>query len=154
MRHGQARIGKVAKEYLAWKRMRQRCYNPRFINFHRYGGRGIGVNSAWNSSFAAFLADMGPAPSPKHSLDRIDNEKDYGPGNCRWATVAEQNRNKGNNKNFEIDGKAKTLPEWAEIYGVSPVAARYRLSVGWTAKDAITIPTPAMRRRAKAKGLK
>ena len=81
-------------EYLAWTNMRRRCYSPTYTTFAYYGGRGVVVCPRWNRSFAAFLSDMGPRPSPKHSLDRIDTNGPYSAKNCRWATkdVQQQNR--------------------------------------------------------------
>lgn len=80
-------------EYRAWASMMQRCRNTRCERYPRYGGRGIAVCERWNSA-AAFLADMGPRPSQDHSLDRIDNEGNYEPANCRWATRSMQQQNK------------------------------------------------------------
>lgn len=74
--------------------MRQRCLNPNHEHYADYGGRGIGICQPWLDSFAAFLADMGPRPSPRHSIDRKDNEKGYSPDNCRWATPDVQARNR------------------------------------------------------------
>lgn len=88
-RHGQSRL----PEYRVWATMLERCRRPRAANYHNYGGRGIGVCERW-LDFDAFYADMGARPSPKHSIDRIDNDGNYEPGNCRWATASEQNRNK------------------------------------------------------------
>lgn len=91
--HGHAPHASCSKEYTAWKMMRRRCYNERADNFPRYGGRGIRVCDAWRESFQAFLDDVGFAPSPKHSIDRIDVNGNYEPGNVRWATPVEQSRN-------------------------------------------------------------
>jgi hypothetical protein len=81
-------------ERMVWKAMRQRCNNPSATGFSDYGGRGIKVCERWDSSYANFLADMGRRPSAKHSLDRINNDGNYEPGNCRWVTWSEQMRNR------------------------------------------------------------
>ena len=83
-----------SSEYSAWDSMKQRCLNIRNPRYKSYGGRGIIVCERWLSSFENFYEDMGPCLSGKHSLDRINNEGNYEPGNCRWATVSEQNRNR------------------------------------------------------------
>jgi hypothetical protein len=88
--HGE---NKRSPEWEAWTALRKRCFNPKHKFWKDYGGRGIAVCERWND-YANFLTDMGRRPSPKHSLDRIDNEKGYEPGNCRWATKKEQAQNR------------------------------------------------------------
>lgn len=89
-----ATAARYPAEYLAWSNMRRRCYSPTFTSYPWYGARGVTVCDRWRESFPAFLADVGPRPSPRHSLDRIDTAGPYEPGNCRWATkdVQQQNR--------------------------------------------------------------
>ena len=94
--HGEAAAHTV--EYLTWTRMKARCNNPNYPKYHLYGGRGISVCDRWHNDFSAFLADMGRRPPEKTSIDRIDGDKGYKPGNCRWADDFEQNRNRNFNR--------------------------------------------------------
>ncbi len=89
------------KEYKAWHSMRKRCSNKNNKDYHRYGGRGITVCEKWNKSYPDFFKDVGPAPTPKHTLDRIDNDGNYEPGNCRWATHKEQCNNRCNSRKYK-----------------------------------------------------
>lgn len=92
-RHGHTSGGR-SPEFRCWLGMRIRCHYPNKREWKWYGGRGITVCERWRQSFENFLADMGPKPSPEHTLDRINNDGNYEPGNCRWATEDEQRANK------------------------------------------------------------
>jgi hypothetical protein len=117
--HGCDRVGKATPEYITWGSMISRCTNPRKKDYPNYLGRGIEVCERWHS-FENFLADMGYKPSPEHTLDRIDNNGNYEPSNCRWATRKEQNRNSRWNRYLIFDGISKCIAEWAEILGQTP----------------------------------
>lgn len=131
-------------EYTAWVNMIARCHNRRASSYPRYGGRGIVVCERWRASFLDFLADLGRRPSSEHSLDRIDCDGNYEPGNCRWATETEQQRNRGNNVRLEIGGVVRCLSEWASISGVEPNTLRLRLRSGASPERAVD-PTPMFR---------
>jgi hypothetical protein len=117
-------------ERQVWRDMLRRCENEGDRWYPSYGGRGIRVCDAWHD-FASFYADMGPKPSPAHSIDRVDNDGDYEPGNCRWATAREQQENKSNARRYEWSGRRLTLKQWAREIGLSLATLRYRLDAGW-----------------------
>jgi hypothetical protein len=98
--HGHLRDGKQSREYRSWMAMMRRCFNPNFVHYSRYGGLGITVCERWRD-FRNFLADMGQRPEGK-SLDRINSDGNYEPGNCRWATALEQRHNRR-----DLKGRAK-----------------------------------------------
>lgn len=95
--HGETRGRELSPEFRSWTSMRARCRDPNAINYHRYGGRGITVCDRWHS-FSAFLEDMGRKPTPAHTIDRVNNDGNYEPGNCRWATAKEQIANRPSRK--------------------------------------------------------
>lgn len=136
-----ARAGaEVCSEYDVWAGMRDRCRNPHHQAFAHYGGRGIRVCARWDD-FAAFLADAGPRPSPRHSLDRFPNrDGNYEPGNVRWATMREQQRNRVNNRRIEFNGETLCVAEWAERLGMVASTLADRLSSGWSVERAMTAP--------------
>lgn len=113
-------------QFHAWQQMRERCRNPRDPAYRNYGGRGITVCDRWQN-FTNFLTDMGARPSPIHSLDRIDNNGNYEPGNCRWATRSQQNRNTRRNPLRGIDGERISWHQAADYLAMSWYALRRRL---------------------------
>lgn len=125
--HGACRGGKITPEYGVWSSMISRCENPNAAGFATHGSRSIKVCKRWRTSFANFLADVGIRPSPKHSLEREDNDGNYEPSNCRWATDTEQMRNTRWSKRFVVDGKTLCLHQLASHIGISRSALRRRL---------------------------
>ncbi|WCS27247.1 hypothetical protein LOK46_10640 [Methylobacterium sp. NMS14P] len=137
--HGHASFGATTAEYEAWRKARQRCENPKNPRYASYGGRGIQVCERWRD-FAAFFADMGSRPTPAHQLDRKDNDKGYEPGNCRWATPAEQMVNRRNTRFVEVDGKQVPLATLAKEAGLPINTLRFRILKGWDLTRALTAP--------------
>lgn len=125
-------------EHRVWRGMRHRCSNPKAARYMDYGGRGICVCTRWGD-FAAFLADMGPAPDTKHSIDRIDNDGDYGPENCRWATAKQQARNNSRNRMLTFRGETRCLAEWAEQLDLDAGTIYRRLRAGQTTDEALGV---------------
>lgn len=106
-----------APEYHSWQSAKQRCNNPNNVGFRWYGGRGIQMCSRWQNSFAAFYADMGPRPAGT-TIDRIDSDGHYEPGNCRWATKAEQTVNQ--RKPFALNPSNPTTETTLETHPIGP----------------------------------
>jgi hypothetical protein len=132
-------------EYRAWIGMKGRCENPNNASFKNYGGRGIKICDRWRS-FEAFFADMGTKPFPKASLERIDNNADYAPENCKWASANEQLNNTSRNVRITFDGVTQNLFQWLRVYNVQPSTYYARIKSGWTREDAIKKPVRKMRR--------
>lgn len=136
--------------YACWKDLKQRCFNPKHKKFVNWGGRGITVCDRWKDSFENFFADMGVKPSGpgRISIDRIDNDGNYEPGNCRWATQKQQVNNQRQRwRLITLDGISLTLPEWARRKGITRERLRDRLALGWSTERAITAPLIKQRTR-------
>jgi len=120
--------------------MIERCHNPKATKYAAYGGRGIHVCERWKS-FVLFYADMGSPPTADHQLDRIDNNGDYSPQNCRWATRIQQARNRRNNHLLEFNGLRLTISEWSERTGISYENIKNRVNnLGWSPARALCTP--------------
>jgi hypothetical protein len=138
-------------EKMTWRAMLSRCQNPTNISYPYYGGRGIKVSQAWAESFDAFMHDMGPRPSPKHSIDRIDVNGDYEPSNCRWATRAEQARGHRRNRMLTAFGRTQCLEDWATEFGLNVVTLHSRLrGKRLSVEEALTRPLKPTRPRRSA----
>lgn len=125
-------------EYKAWENMISRCECTKAPYYKDYGGRGIEVCKRWRESYGAFLEDMGRKPSPKHELDRFpDNDGDYEPGNCRWATRSQQLNNLRCTLRLTIDGETRSVTEWARISGIHPATIKARIKADHDPKDAV-----------------
>lgn len=137
IKHGQNKVGKRTAEYRTWCNIKDRCHRETSSCYERYGGKGIKVCEQWFNSFEAFFEYMGPRPAGC-SIDRIDNSKGYEPGNCRWATWTEQQRNKTSNVLMTIDGVTKCRGEWAAFENAADYfTIRTRQKKGWSDKEAV-----------------
>jgi hypothetical protein len=140
--HGQSKT----LVHRVWRQMLARCHSPEDSGYHNYGGRGIYVCERWRASFVNFIADMGPRPAGM-TLDRVDNDGPYAPENCRWATNAEQSRNRRTNRNLIFRGQTRCVSDWAAIVGVSATTICRRLDGGMSIEDALTKPPTRRARR-------
>ncbi len=136
-KHGMART----REWETWHGIRERCENKNAESYKNYGARGIRVCERW-ATFEAFFEDMGPRPSSRHSIDRFpDQNGNYEPSNCRWATAKQQCRNKRNNVLLEYRGETRCLTEWAEIVGLGVTCIWMRLKAGVPVYEALSRPS-------------
>ncbi len=135
-KHGESRSDN--KLYRAWSRIRERCNSPSYYHFKDYGGRGIKVCDEWEESYQAFR-DWAVANGYKEglSIDRIDVNGNYEPSNCRWVTLAEQQRNKRTTKYITYMGETKSVPEWCDIYNLDQGNVRRRLLNGWNPEECL-----------------
>lgn len=139
IKHGGGRRSGKSPLYSTFLSMHARCENKNKSGYVHYGGRGIMVCSRWSgcAGFDNFRHDMGDKPTPKHTLERIDNNKGYSKENCRWATRLEQSQNRRANRFIEYNGVTKTLTGWACVAGVHASTLSYRLKNGWELDRAI-----------------
>jgi hypothetical protein len=128
----------TSPEYATWCSMKSRCYNPNFIEYQRYGSANVEMCEEWKNSFEAFYADMGPKPSPEHTIDRIDNDKGYSKANCRWATKKEQSTNRRNVVLYEFNGESLCLAEIARRCNIHDQTLRDRIKKGMSVYEATT----------------
>ena len=135
-----------SSEYESWHGMIQRCASESRRGHANYGGRGITVCARW-LLFEHVHADMGDKPSPKHSLDRRDNNGPYSKDNCRWATRSEQQNNRRNTVFLTVDGVTKALTDWARQLGVSRHFLAHRKRAGWSDVEIITTPPGTARKQ-------
>lgn len=124
-------------EYGSWEHIVQRCTNPNNDGFHNYGARGITICDEWRNDFMAFFNHIGPKPSKKHSIDRINNNSGYKPGNVRWATPIQQANNHRRNHRITISKLTLTVAEWARFVGINQATLWYRILAGWPKEKAI-----------------
>ncbi len=134
----------ASPEYRSWMGMKSRCQNSRCPSYPRYGGRGIRVHPEWTASFASFFEHIGPRPSPTHTLDRIDNDGNYEPGNVRWATPKEQAANRNTTLEITYGGRTMSAEEWAAETGIAACTIRARIARKWP--DDVAVSTPVRRR--------
>jgi|LakMenEpi03Aug12_release.lakeMendotaPanAssembly.Ray.scaffolds.fasta_scaffold98414_7 hypothetical protein len=126
--------------YTSWIAMKDRCCNPKTPHYSRYGGRGISVCERWMHCFENFIADMGPRPSPRHSIERIDNSGNYCPENCKWAAPVEQANNRRSNVCVTAFGVTRTVAEWSRLSGLKHATILNRLNSGIDADSAVSLP--------------
>ena len=127
----------------SWQNMVRRCEDPRSNRYQSHGARGIKVCERWRNDFSVFLVDMGPRPSLNHSIDRIGNDGNYEPGNCRWATNKEQARNRRSNRPVSANGVSRLITDWALFTGISLSTIYRRVANGWSEERAVSEPPDA-----------
>jgi hypothetical protein len=137
-KHGDARRGRLTREYRIWYNIKQRCYNPKTFGYKYYGARGISLCKRWYSSFYNFLKDMGRCPEGM-TIDRINNDGAYTPSNCRWATRLDQMNNMRGNHAIMHDGIVLNVCQWSRKNGINNQTLCSRLTRGWPVKLALTI---------------
>lgn len=148
-------------EFRVWLGMIERCTNSECASWEGYGGRGVVVCDRWRNSMEHFVSDVGQRPSPKHSIDRINNNGNYScghceqclangwPMNCRWATAKQQSRNMRTNHLVTIESETHCIAEWCDIKGISAGTVYSRVKYGWSIEKAIATPVRAHKTYAR-----
>lgn len=127
--------------YSIWANMKTRCYNPNGRHYHRYGGRGIRICNEWRNNFKSFYDwSMENGYEPGLTIDRIDNDGNYEPSNCRWTTSKKQGNNTRRCIFITINGETKTLTEWCESIGINYRTVQDRRKRGWSIEEALFTP--------------
>lgn len=141
--HGHTSAGKKTSTYGTWKHMIARCTNPSNKDYKNYGGRGITIYPVWLDSFEAFLLEMGEKPDNTYTIERVDVNKGYEPGNCKWIPRSEQPLNQRSNVRLTIDGETKLVTQWAQDprCPVSCFTIYKRLNRGWEPERAVLEPS-------------
>lgn len=149
VKHGHAFHGNRSVEHRAWTGLKQRCTNPKNPKYLRYGARGISVCNRWLSSFENFLADMGARPGPGFSIERKDNDGNYEPTNCVWASRKAQQRNRSVNRVVNYCGTEMSLAEAIEVSGTRLTYEQVysRLKNGFPLSEALTVVLHSKKRR-------
>lgn len=141
LKHGCGKRKDKTPEFTSWCSMRNRCMNGKGDDGRLYKDRGITICERWNK-FENFLEDMGKRPDDTYSVDRIDNNGNYEPGNCRWATKQEQANNTRRNVLLEFNGKTQNVSQWTKELGFNLGVISKRLNRGWSVE--LTLTTPSM----------
>lgn len=150
MKHGDRPKGKKIRLYNIWSHMCERCNNPNFVYFERYGGRGISVSHEWLGNYEAFRTwALNNGYKDDLTLDRIDNDGDYTPENCRWVTPKEQANNRRSNRLLYFNGKMHNIETWSKITGLPRHVIDGRLSRGWNSEK--TLSTPVLTKGGKVR---
>jgi hypothetical protein len=134
--------------------MKERCLNPRNHKYPRYGARGIKIHPTWIDSFETFyehVSTLANCGEKGFTIDRVDNDGDYEPGNVRWATPFEQQRNTSQNLMLTLNGITRCAVEWAELLGINAKTLRGRIEVGWSHERALTQPIRKFRQPRQTK---
>lgn len=134
-KHGQC----GTSEWRSWSQMTARCTNSKHQDFKHYGGRGIQICERWKA-FELFLQDMGRKPTPRYTIERKNNDGNYEPGNCIWATQKRQTRNQRRTRWLTLNGVTMAMADWSEAVGISYTTIRRRLGYGWSDERALTTP--------------